>query len=454
MMTKLCFFDDYYITARPGTKRMHFYPQKVGEFNDNNASLQLYTSFFYDTKSNKYRLYYEVPISGTEVRKIMMATANCIYDFVNGNVETIAVSGLDDKHGMHGCSVTYDSKNDRYVLLGNAYADDKSKRYFCKAFSDDGMVFSGVTPVYSDSGNDYKDTYNSLYYNKFTDEFYATTRCATMDRRVALIRSKDCINWTKPQLILHPPANENIGTQYYALGVNYIDGLYYGILWRFITDLNNPDFSDMGGYMENDLLYSYDGQCFTVTGLAPFCNRPSPPEYGSKQLWLLNMVEHNDEYIICGGGTNIAHGSSYGDEKFATTVFYSIRKDGFCALYGENEGGIIYTKPFLFEGDDIILNYDAKEGEISIEITDQHGNPFKNFNHSNCLSFKNNQQTNGKLRYINSDLNELIGKKIRFKIQLNNAMLFSMRFNGKPFIHNVPQISVNLPFQEDNYDNI
>lgn len=454
MKTKLCFFDDYYITARPGTKRIYDYLRKIGEYSDKTASLQLYTSYFYDMKTNKYRLYYEVPTDGSEVRKLMLAIGDCANDFITGNVETIAVKGLDDKHGMHGCAVTYDSKNDRYVLLGNAYADNKSRRYFCKSFSTDGIVFSKVSPVYEDGTNDYKDTYNSIYYNKFTDEFFATTRCATMDRRIAIIRSKDGIEWTKPQLILHPTSQENIGTQYYALGVSYIDGLFYGILWRFITNLDNPDFSDMGGYMENDLLYSYDGQCFIPTGLTPVCNRPSPPEYGCKQLWLLNIVEENDKYIVCGGGTNIAHGSSYGNEKFATTVFYSIRKDGFCALYGENEKSTVYTKPFLFEGGDVCLNYDAKGGQISVEITDSNGTPYENFDYKNCKPFYHNQETEGLLNYKVSNINDLIGKRIRFKIRLNNAKLFSLSFNGKLFLHNAPQKSINLPLHEGNYDNV
>ena len=49
-MEKLCFSGDSSVAFRPG---------KIGEFHDENASLQLYTSFFYDTVRKKYRPYHE-----------------------------------------------------------------------------------------------------------------------------------------------------------------------------------------------------------------------------------------------------------------------------------------------------------------------------------------------------------------------------------------------------------
>ena len=452
MKAKLCFFDDYYIAARPGTKRRTFKPQKFGEFSDNNASLQLYTSFFYDTLSSKYRLYYEVPASGkgTEVRVLKLAEADCVKDFIEGKVKITTVKGLDDEHGVHGCAVTFNPDatdvNKRYILLGNAYADDKSKRYFCRSFSSDGKTFSGVQRVYPQNCFlDYKDTYNSVYYNPYLKEFQATTRCATMDRRIAVITSKDGETWSEPRLILHPQAQGNTGVQYYALGVSHIDGLFYGILWRFMTDIGRADFTDMSGYMENDLLYSYDGTCFSSTGLEPVCERPLPPEYGCKQLWLLNIAEANDKYILCGGATNIAHGASYGNGKFAITVFYEIRKDGFCALEGFGKNSIVYTKPILFDGGNVELNFNAISGRVDVAILDIDGNEIEGFGFSDCVPFEKTDTVKGRLTYKNADVNTLCKKQIRFAIRLDNALIYSMSFEGKPFLHSRPQMSFNNP---------
>jgi len=448
---KLCFFDDYYVAARPKTVRRTFAPQKLGEFHDAAALLQLYTSFFYDPSVNRFRLYYEAPIpgKGTEVRRLFLAEAAQVSDFLSGNVIISAVCGLDEEHGIHGCSVIRNPEapdaNHRYLLLGNAYADDRDKRYFMRAFSADGIAFSEMAPVYP-AGQDYKDTYNSVCYNPYRHEYFATTRVATMDRRIAYIRSRDGVHWTDPELLLHPLSTANIGTQHYALGVSHLNGIFYGLLWRFLTDLDQPDFTDMGGFMENDLLYSYDGHCFISTDCAPVCKRPPEPEYGCKQLWLMNMEEAGDRYILCGGASRIAHGSSYAEnDKFATTVFYDIRRDGFCALEGTGKDSVVYTKPIYFEGGEIALNCDASQGSVSVALIAANGNGIDGFGFDDCIAFSGKDCVNGKLSFRSASLDSLVGKRLRFAIRLENARLYSITFEGRPFIHRDPQYSFNDP---------
>lgn len=444
-MAKLVFFDDNYIAARPLTARRNFSPQKIGEYNDDDASLQLYTSYFYDNAAKEYRLYYEVPIKnkGTEVRQLRLATAQSADDFVNGNMQVYDVTGLDEEHGIHGCSIT-PTPDGRYLFLGNAHADDRKKRHFCYSFSKDGIHFSGVNSI----STDYKDTYNSVYYNPYKKEFEGTTRMTTMDRRIAVTRSKDGTSWSEPQLILHPTECGDMGVQYYALGVSHLDGIFYGILWRFMTDITSPDFTDMGGYMENDLMYSYDGICFSKTGNTPLCQRPAPPEFGCKQLWLLNMEKEADRYVICGGATNIAHGSSYDTDKFAVTVFYSIRRDGFCALEGFSKNSIVYTKPILFEGGDIKLNVNASAGEVSLAVLDSDGRIIDGFGFEDCKAITKTDGVNVKVSFKNADTDDIRGKRVRFAIRLDNALLYALEFNGKPFLYTNVQKSFNDPTSE------
>ena len=377
---------------------------------------------------------------GTEVRALFVAEGGGVQDFIEGRATIIRINGLDDAHGMHGCGVAFDGK--KYILIGNALADDKQKRYFCKAVSDDGINFYNLQPVYSQAElNDYKDTYNSVYYNPYTKEYIATTRTSTMDRRIALITSADGENWSAPRLILHPH-EEN--TQYYALGVSHVDGIFYGLLWRFVT---SGDPSDMNGYMENDLTYSYDGYCFTPTRLSPVCDRPQPPEYGCKQLWLLNIAEEGDNLVLCGGATNVHHGASYGDEKFAITVFYKIRKDGFCALYGKSKNSIVCTKPFLLDGDEILLNYSSIGGTLLCAITDADGKALDGFDFCDCVPLENGDCIAQAVKFKNADLSSLIGKRIKLSFCLDGARLYSVTLNGKPFLNRHAQQSVNLPYK-------
>ena len=435
MKTKLCFFDDSYIAARPGTVRRRFHPQKLGEFFDGTDRLQTYTSFFYDERAGKYRLYYEVPMqdAGTEVRELVLAQADRVEDFTNGGAELIPVSGLD-KNGIHGCSVMWDKRTGQYLLVGNFHANDRATRCMFTARSADGITFFDSKPLYPD----YSDTYNSLYYNRHTGEYVITMRAAVMDRRVALIRSKDFEHWSQPEVILHPADGGGLGMQYYALGVSEADGVFYGLLWRFMTDIGQADFTDMCGYMENDLYYSYDGIHFCPTGLSPVAERPLPPEYGCSQLWLLNACSTEDgRTVLCGGASRIAHGSSYPKhDKFCNTVFYEIPKDGFVALEGFGAASIVYTKPILLESDEIFLNYNALRGELSMAILDVDGTPLKGYDFADCVPMRESS-TDAPVLWKNGARESLSGKRVRLAFRLNSALLRTVTFEGKPYLKHV-----------------
>ncbi|MBQ9797781.1 MAG: hypothetical protein IJW50_08685 [Clostridia bacterium] len=436
MKTKLCFFDDYYIAARPGTVRRRFQPKKLGEFYDGTDRLQTYTSFFYDHKAGKYRLYYEVPKSGagTEVRELILAQADRVEDFTSGKAELLSITGLDE-NGIHGCSVMWDEKTGQYLLAGNFRANDRTARCMFTARSEDGISFFDMKQIYGD----YSDTYNSLYYNRHTEEYVITMRAAVMDRRIAVMRSKDFEAWSQPEIILHPMSAQGEGMQYYALGVSEADGVFYGLLWRFMTDIGQADFSDMGGYMENDLYYSHDGIHFSPTGLSPVAQRPLPPEYGCSQLWLLNVCDTADgRTILCGGASRIAHGSSYPkDDKFCNTVFYEIPKDGFVAVEGFGKSSIVYTKPVLMESDDIFVNYNAARGEFAMAVLDADGGAIAGYTFDDCIPMCG-CATDAPVAWREKESREsLVGKRVRFAFRLNSALLWSVSFNGKPYLKKV-----------------
>jgi len=436
MKTRLCFFDDYYIAARPGTVRRMFRPQKLGEFHDGTDRLQTYTSFFFDPRVEKYRLYYEVPKrgTGTEVRELILAEADCVEDLINQKAELIPVSGLDE-NGIHGCSVMWDERTGEYLLAGNFHANDRQKRRMFTARSKDGISFFDMRCLYED----YSDTYNSLYYNPHLGEYVITMRAAVMDRRIAVMRSKDFLTWSDPEMILHPTAANGEGMQYYALGVSETEGVFYGLLWRFMTDIGQADFSDMCGYMENDLYYSYDGIHFCSTGLSPVAERPLPPEYGCSQLWLLNACNTRDgRTILCGGASRIAHGSSYpNDDKFCNTVFYEIPKDGFVALEGFGKSSIVYTKPILMERDEIFLNYNATRGELSVAILEVDGTPIEGYGFEDCIPMVE-RSVNAPVCWRKDERREsLAGKRVRLAFRLNSALLWTVSFDGKPYLKKI-----------------
>jgi len=438
MKSTVCFFDDYFITARPGTVRRTFKPEKIGYLNDKQSFLQTYTSMFYDPRVKKLRLYVEVPHyeNDTEIRDLIMFEGDDISDFIGdgSKLSRAVVQGFPTF--VHGSSVFYDERatdpGKRYVFAGNVDSYDLKKQRLAVAFSSDGINFGEATTIY----DTISDTYNSLYFNEAQNQYELTFRSAWGDRRISVMRSDDLINWTKPQMILHPSANGGNGMEYYAFGVNRLDGMYYGINWRFITDIMAGDFSNMIGYMENDLYYSYDGDSWVKTDLSPIADRPLPPEYGSKQLWLSNVCDdHKGKFIIVGGAARISHGGTeayLGEKKFVVTTFYSIRKHGFVGLEGFGKGSRVVTKPFVFNGGTLEINANACLGGVTVAVLDSAGKPYEGFSHDDCEELRFEDLVDSTVRWKNASLDSLVGKTARFEVVLNNSILFSLSYDGSP----------------------
>ena len=50
-------------------------------------------------------------------------------------------------------------------------------------------------------------------------------------------------------------------------------------------------------------------------------------------------------------------------------------------------------------------------------------------------------------QFKNADIGALAGRRVKMKFMLDNAKLYSVTVDGRPFLHNFPQKSVNLPYK-------
>ncbi len=459
MQIKLCFFDDFYIAARPGVTRRYFKAEKIGDFIDPDAMIQTYTSFFFDESVNKFRLYYEKPIeeyNDTEIRMLMLAEGDCVEDFTSGNVTITQVNGLNPE-GVHGCGVFYNKdakdENQRYILCANIHNVKRVGNAYFMATSKDGINFENITYPYKS----FSDSYCGMYYNPHNKNYFAILRPSPIDRRIATMRSENLRDWTTPEVILHPtPRGDNMGVQYYSMGVNYIDGVFYALVWRYMTDLGQVDFSDMLGYMEVDLYYSHDGINFNPTGVSPVADRPLPPDFGCKQLDLLNICNDNKgRTVLCGIASRVIHGHGLDKNgtsitadinKSCVTVFYGARKDGFCALEGYGKKSVVYTKPFICDGGEMRVNFDARVGDLAVAVTTWGGTPYEGFSFDDCVPLTG-EDTDRKVEWKIADLSSLEGKRIRFAFRLNGALLYTASFEGRPKL-DYTQISTYDPRPE------
>ena len=87
------------------------------------------------------------------------------------------------------------------------------------------------------------------------------------------------------------------------------------------------------------------------------------------------------------------------------------------------------TKPFRFSGNQLVLNFESSAaGELRVELQDVNGALIDGFSAADCeLIFGN--EIDGEVRWTGDrDLSELAGQKVRMRIEMKDADLYSYQF--------------------------
>ena len=87
------------------------------------------------------------------------------------------------------------------------------------------------------------------------------------------------------------------------------------------------------------------------------------------------------------------------------------------------------TKPFIFEGSRLILNFSSSgAGSIRVEIQNQSGIPTDGYSISECLELFGDDLERPVLWKNGGDVSALSGTPIRLRFVIRDADLYSLRF--------------------------
>jgi hypothetical protein len=108
---------------------------------------------------------------------------------------------------------------------------------------------------------------------------------------------------------------------------------------------------------------------------------------------------------------------------------YSIRVDGFVSVHAPLSGGEFVTKPLVFDGDQLEINYSTSAaGSLHVEIQDAAGNPLAGHALSDCHEIFGDA-IQRIVAWKNGDsVKQLKGTPVRLRFVLRDADLFSFRF--------------------------
>jgi hypothetical protein len=108
---------------------------------------------------------------------------------------------------------------------------------------------------------------------------------------------------------------------------------------------------------------------------------------------------------------------------------FTFRTDGFVSVRADSHGGEILTKPLVFDGNNLEINFKASaSGSIRVEIQNASGEPLKGLGLEDCFLLKGDSIDRRVEWKEKTNLNAISGTPVRLRVVMQNADLFALRF--------------------------
>ncbi|MCZ6678599.1 MAG: hypothetical protein O7E52_15290 [Candidatus Poribacteria bacterium] len=108
---------------------------------------------------------------------------------------------------------------------------------------------------------------------------------------------------------------------------------------------------------------------------------------------------------------------------------FTLRVDGFVSVQAPLSGGEFVTKPLIFEGAHLAMNFSTSAaGSILVEIQDESGNPIPGFGLDDCPEVFGDALERVVPWKNGTDVSQFAGRPIRLRFVLADANLYSIRF--------------------------
>ncbi len=108
---------------------------------------------------------------------------------------------------------------------------------------------------------------------------------------------------------------------------------------------------------------------------------------------------------------------------------YSLRTDGFASLHCGYAGGHAITKPLIFAGRELSLNFSTSAaGGVKVGFEEENGKPVPGFGLEECVMQIGNELDRKVTWKSGADVSTLAGKTLRLRFSMKDADIFSFQF--------------------------
>jgi len=203
---------------------------------------------------------------------------------------------------------------------------------------------------------------------------------------------------------------------------------------REMRSITNPRYGT--ALTESLFITSHDGVHFNRWNeafLRPGIERDGTWNYGQQYIGWTILETKSD---LPGAPNELSIYANEGDWTGAGTALrrYTLRLDGFVSVNAPMAAGGFITKPLLFNGNQLLLNFSTSAyGSIRVEIQDVKGKPIKGFSLKDCPeifgdTIERPVSWNSSNDADSSDVGSLAGKVVRLRFEIKDGDLYSFHF--------------------------
>lgn len=260
------------------------------------------------------------------------------------------------------------------------------------------------------------DSQNLAFWDEHLGKYREYHRHFRTVRDIMTGTSDDFLHWTEPKFLDYPDAPPE---QLYTNTIRNYPGaphILIGFPTRFLPAMEQT---------EPTFMVSRDGQSFhryAEAVIPPSAPQDRDGNRSNYMAWGLVQLQGKPPAW-----------SVYAKEAYYTGPAsrlrrFTYRPDGLVALTAGAEGGEALTRPVLFQGKKLVLNYHANPGgSVKVELQNAEGDAISPFSaEAGALSGDALDKTVAWGEQ--TDLSQLVGKPVRIRFVLKDAQLYSFRF--------------------------
>jgi hypothetical protein len=150
------------------------------------------------------------------------------------------------------------------------------------------------------------------------------------------------------------------------------------------------------------------------------------------------FVEVDDELWIYFSGRPGGHKGHWANDgqrpSYAATGLAKIRKDGFFSIDAGESPGVLTTRPLRFEAGELLVNLDAPEGELRVEVLDAQGQPLVGFGREDCRPLRVDSMRAQVTWNEATSLPSTADAPVRLRFHLSRGRLYSFQV-GPASVH-------------------